>query len=447
MNENKNEMNIPSEDENKEVASEATPASVEDSVTDSATTPRQSTAEANTPAVTAEAVPPAEPKKKEKKRSVLVPLVVCFTVVFACFSAMIIVAMISQLFDGEIGNKSTVIYQTSTWENEGELVSGEAIVNTANKVSASVVAITTESVSYNAYYGNFVSEGAGSGVICTEDGYIITNHHVIDGVKNIHVTLENGDTHKATLVGSDSQTDLAVIKIDAKGLVPAVYAAENSLKVGQTVVAIGNPLGTLSNTVTSGVVSALARQITISGTTMTLLQHNASVNPGNSGGGLFNVNGELVGIVNAKSSGEGIEGIGFAIPVETYKKIVTEIIEHGYVTGRPQIGIQAYEILNSQALYSLSEDIRACVMGVGAYGVYIANDDAVTYQKGSEKLLPGDYVSSVDDQLIKEFADFSSLLEEKGVGDVLKITVYRYNTQTKKTTQVNVSVILSEKGK
>lgn len=437
--ENQNEQNIASENENKEAETTAAPeAEATTVVTESPLVPSPDTLEET---------PISSKKAPKKKRSVLTTLVVCFTIIFSVFCCMIIVGMITSLFDGKIGSRDTVIYQTSTWENEGELISNEAIVNTAAKVSPSVVAITTESVSYNAYYGNFVSEGAGSGVICTEDGYIITNHHVIDGVKNINVTLENGDTHKATLIGSDSQTDLAVIKINAKGLSPAVFAKEGALKVGQTVVAIGNPLGTLSNTVTSGVVSALARQITISGTTMTLLQHNASVNPGNSGGGLFNINGELVGIVNAKSSGEGIEGIGFAIPVETYKKIVTELIEHGYVTGRPQIGIQAYEVLNSQALYSLPEDVRTSVMGIGSFGVYIANDNAVTYAKGSQKLKPGDYVASVDDQLLKEFADFSALLSEKKVGDTVKLTVYRYDAATKKTTQLNVSIILSEKGK
>ncbi len=438
--ENQNELNPAAENENKEAVNQTTPEAATEPVV--SVPPIAPTA----PTAPAASIAPTE-KPPKKKRSTLATLAVCFTVIFVFFCIMIIVGMVTSLFDGKFGSHDTVIYQTSTWENEGELVSNEAIVNTAAKVSASVVAITTESVSYNAYYGNFVSEGAGSGVICTEDGYIITNHHVIDGVKNIHVTLENGDTHKATLVGSDSQTDLAVIKIDAKGLSPAVFAQEGALKVGQTVVAIGNPLGTLSNTVTSGVVSALARQITISGTTMTLLQHNASVNPGNSGGGLFNINGELVGIVNAKSSGEGIEGIGFAIPVETYKKIVTELIEHGYVTGRPQIGIQAYEVLNSQALYSLPEDIRTSVVGVGAYGVYIANDTAVTYAKGSQKLKPGDYVISVDDQLLKEFADFSTLLAEKKVGDTVKLTVYRYDAATKKTAQVNVSIVLSEKSK
>lgn len=381
-----------------------------------------------------------------KRKSSFLPILICLTFIVVSVCTVISIVYLSYgNFNGI--HKSTIIYQNGTWENKGELVSGEAIVNTASKASPSVVAITTESVSYNAYLGNYVSEGAGSGVICTQDGYIITNHHVIDGATTIKVTLENGDTYEATLIGSDSQTDLAVIKINVEGLSCAVFAAEGSLSVGQTVVAIGNPMGTLSNTVTSGVVSALARQITISGTTMTLLQHNASVSPGNSGGGLFNINGELVGIVNAKSSGEGVEGIGFAIPVETYKKVVEELIEYGYVTGRPQLGITAYEVQTNQDIYSLPNDIRTCVMGIGSYGVYIGSDSAVTYAKNSKKLQPGDFVSSVDDQLIKEFADFSKLLSEKKAGDTVNMTVYRYNNETGKTSQVHVSIVLTQKTK
>ncbi len=444
MNENeKNESAKSNElNEDSETAFSATASETEDSAAENKPSSESSPLEKPNEKYDVE-VSPAE-VRASRTRSPLISILICLTFMVVSVCAVLCVVYLSYN-DSNRGNKSTVIYQNSTWENEGELVSNEAIVNTVSKTSPSVVAITTESVSYNAYLGNYVSEGAGSGVICTKDGYIITNHHVIDGATTIKVTLENGDTHEATLIGSDSQTDLAVIKINAEGLIPCVFAAEGSLSVGQTVIAIGNPLGTLSNTVTSGVISALARQITISGTTMTLLQHNASVSPGNSGGGLFNINGELVGIVNAKSSGEGVEGVGFAIPVETYQRVVEELIEYGYVTGRPQIGITAYEVLSNQNLYSLPQEIRECVTGVGSYGVYIGDDSAVTYAKGSNTLLPGDFVSSVDDQLIKEFADFSSLLTDKEPGDTVTMTVYRYNKETRKTTQVHVSIILTEK--
>lgn len=431
---NENEMNNPIENQNE----------IQENNLTSPTEQVEETVAQQTAPDFACSPPPSAPMPAKEKRSHLLPILICFTIIIASISATFCVAM----YGNGVGfsrPKTTVIYQKGEWENEGELISNEAIVNATAKTSPSVVAIMTESVSFNSYLGNYVSEGAGSGVICTEDGYIITNHHVIDGATNIRVTLENGDTFGAELIGSDAQTDLAVIKIEANGLVPAIYAQEGSLRVGQTVVAIGNPLGTLSNTVTSGVVSALARQITISGTEMTLLQHNASVSPGNSGGGLFNINGELVGIVNAKSSGEGVEGVGFAIPVETYKKVVQELIEYGHVTGRPQIGINAYEVLTSQALYSLPDEIRACVRGINSYGVYIGGDANVQYVKDSPKLLPGDYVASVDDQLINEFADFAKILADKAVGDTIKITVYRYDTKSERTSQITASIVLTEK--
>src|SRR5699024_342301 len=151
-------------------------------------------------------------------------------------------------------------------------------------------------------FQQYVSSGAGSGVILTQDGYIVTNHHVIEDANSITVRTRSGDEYNASLVGSDEQSDLAVLKIDATGLTPAVLGDSTTLEVGELAIAIGNPLGELGGSVTSGIISALDREMTIDGQTMTLLQTDAAVNPGNSGGGLFNANGDLIGIVNAKSS-------------------------------------------------------------------------------------------------------------------------------------------------
>ena len=221
--------------------------------------------------------------------------------------------------------------------------------------SKSVVAITTSSASYSAFYGNYVTKGAGSGVLYAEqaddDGkvtgtYIVTNNHVIDGASEITVTLSDGTQYPAELVGTDSQTDVAVIYIPATDLKESLASLgeSDSLLLGQTVLAIGNPLGELAGTVTDGIISCLEREIDIDGIKMNLLQTNAAVNPGNSGGGLFNLSGQMVGLVNAKSSGEGIEGLGFAIPVDTVKEIAGELMKNGYVTGRPKIGISGYEV-------------------------------------------------------------------------------------------------------
>ena len=195
-------------------------------------------------------------------------------------------------------------------------------------VADTVVEITTTNLVTDRFYGQYVTSGAGSGVIISENGYIITNHHVIDGARSITVRLTDGSEFSAALVGSDADKDVAVIKISANGLNAAVLGSSASLVVGQEVVAIGNPLGSLGGTVTDGIISALDRTVVVDGHQMTLMQTNAAINPGNSGGGLFNRAGELIGIVNAKQSDTGIEGLGFAIPIdiawETAEAIVSE---------------------------------------------------------------------------------------------------------------------------
>ena len=177
-----------------------------------------------------------------------------------------------------------------------------------------MVAITTESVATDSWLRQYVTEGAGSGVIISEDGYIVTNNHVIDGASNIKVTLNDGTQVAAELISTDAQTDLAVIKIDKAGLPPVAFGDSAALNVGDLAVAIGNPLGTLAGSATEGIISGLEREITIDGRTMKLIQTSAAINPGNSGGGLFDQYGNLIGIVVAKSAGSEVEGLGFVIP-------------------------------------------------------------------------------------------------------------------------------------
>ena len=280
----------------------------------------------------------------------------------------------------------------------------------ADMVSPSVVVITTEQVVYSqwSWYGqNQVESGAGSGVIISSDGYILTCAHVVDGASTITVTI--GDTdYTATLVGEDTTSDIAVIKIDADGL-----------KVGQSVMAVGNPLGELGGTVTGGMISALNRSVTIQGSssvnTMSLIQMDASVSPGNSGGGLFNMNGELIGIVNAKSSSSDAEGLGFAIPINDAIKVAQELLENGYVTGRPYLGITYLAVEDAQT---------AAQLGVNAYGVYV-----VEVVKGgpAEKagLQAGDRIVSVDGTEIASKDDLGTLMQKHAAGDTLSITIAR----------------------
>ena len=316
----------------------------------------------------------------------------------------------------------------------------KSIVNTSNTagsttstaevveaVSDSVVEITTEVVQTNQFLQQYVSEGAGSGVIISEDGYIVTNNHVIEGASSIQVRTKDGETYQASLVGTDAENDIAVVKIDASGLSAAVIGDSDSLVVGEDAVAIGNPLGSLGGTVTRGIVSALDREITIDGNTMHLLQIDAAINPGNSGGGLFNSSGELVGIVNAKSSASGIEGLGFAIPINTAMDIATDLIENGYVTGKVKLGV---------TLLAIEDEQTAMQYGVSKTGVYItqveANSDA--YYAG---LRAGDLIDSINGQKITSTDEVKSAIESSSVGDTLEIKIYRGNKE--QTVQVTLT--------
>jgi serine protease Do len=320
----------------------------------------------------------------------------------------------SSTADSASGSDSSITAASSS----GSSLTTEQV---ADLVSPSVVVITTEQVVYSqwSWYGqNQVESGAGSGVIISSDGYILTCAHVVDGASTITVTIGDKD-YTATLVGEDTTSDIAVIKIDADGLTPATVGNSDSLKVGQSVMAVGNPLGELGGTVTGGMISALNRSVTIQGSssvnTMSLIQMDASVSPGNSGGGLFNMNGELVGIVNAKSSSSDAEGLGFAIPINDAIKVAQELLENGYVTGRPYLGITYLAVTDAQT---------ASQLGVNAYGVYV-----VEVVKGgpAEKagLKAGDRIVSVDGTEIASKDDLGTLMQKHAAGDTLSITIAR----------------------
>ena len=299
--------------------------------------------------------------------------------------------------------------------------SGMTTAQVSEMVSPSVVVITTEQVVYSqwSWYGQSqVESGAGSGVIISSDGYILTCDHVVSGASNITVTIGDKD-YTATVVGEDSTSDIAVIKIDADGLTPAIVGDSDKLAVGDNVLAVGNPLGELGGTVTSGIVSALNRSVTIQGTsstnTMSLVQMDASVSPGNSGGGLFNMNGELIGLVNAKSSSSDAEGLGFAIPINDAIKVAQDLLENGYVSGRPYMGITYLAVTDAQT---------AAQLNVNAYGVYVVD---VVQGGPADKagLKTGDRIVSIDGTEIAQKDDLGTLIQQHAAGDTLSITVAR----------------------
>ena len=282
-------------------------------------------------------------------------------------------------------------------------------------VSNSVVEITTESVVTGGFSQQYIAEGAGSGVIISSDGYIITNKHVIAGAKTIKVTLRNGTAYDATIVGADSIIDIALLKIDAKDLTVAVFGDSDKLKVGDMTVVIGNPLGQLGGTVTDGIISALNRDIVIDDQTMNLLQTNAAINPGNSGGGLFHGRGNLVGIIVAKSSGTDVEGLGFAIPINDVLDILEDLKKYGYVTGRIDLGMTLLDVTSSQ---------MAWMYGVSETGVYVYS---VTNNSNAAAsgFLPGDYITKFDGKKVTSSDDINKILEDHKVGDKVEVTIIR----------------------
>ncbi|WP_294572798.1 trypsin-like peptidase domain-containing protein [uncultured Subdoligranulum sp.] len=364
--------------------------------------------------------PQQPPHKPKKNHRVLLRVLACVGVVALGFGGGLGGAVVASRA-GLTGNQ-VVVQQvqrdpasdaTNANSTDGTAMSVQQI---ASVVSPSVVAITTEQMSGSQTWfgGYYVQSGAGSGVIISQDGYILTCAHVVSGATSIKVQLDSGDTYDATIVGSDSTSDIAVIKIEATGLTPAVIGDSDALAVGETVVAVGNPLGTLSNSVTDGIISALNREVTVEDNDMTLMQTSASISPGNSGGGLFNANGELIGIVNAKSSYSEAEGIGFAIPINSAMSIAQELIQNGSVA-RPALGVKIYDVKDAATAQQL---------GVSNTGVYVVE---LTAGGGAEAagVQVGDRIIAVDDTAVSSTNDIKSYLKDKNVGDTVNLQVER----------------------
>ena len=361
--------------------------------------------------------PPVPQKKKGSK--VLLRVLACVGVAALGFGGGLGGAVVASRA-GLTGNQ-VVVQQverstdaTAAGSTDGTSMSVQQI---ASVVSPSVVAITTEQMSSSQTWfgGYYVQSGAGSGVIISQDGYILTCAHVVSGATSVKVQLNGSDeSYDATVVGQDSTSDIAVLKIDAAGLTPAVIGDSDALAVGEVAVAVGNPLGTLSNTVTDGIVSALNRQVTVQNNDMTLIQTDASISPGNSGGGLFNANGELIGIVNAKSSYSEAEGIGFAIPINTAMEIGLQLIENGSVA-RPALGVKIMDVTDAQTAQQL---------GVSTMGVYVVE---VTKGSGADAagVQAGDRVLAVDDTAVSDSSALKNYLKDKGIGDTVNLQVER----------------------
>ena len=365
-----------------------------------------------------------EPKKKEKKgwtTGRVVALALCCSLLGGALGAGII-ALINGTGKGLGGNtqvSNVLVGQRDTSKiNINEIETGKLL--TAAEVYAanvnSTVGITTM-VTTNFWGYQTTSPASGSGFIYSDDGYILTNFHVIEGSKSITVSLYDGRELEAKLVGYDESNDIAVLKVEAENLVPVIIGDSGSLNVGDPVVAIGNPLGELTFSLTAGTVSALEREVTFSGgITMNLIQTDCAINSGNSGGALFNLYGEVIGITNAKysgssNSGASIDNIGFAIPMNRVRSIVDSIIEKGYVV-KPYIGVTIVDVSAETQSYGLPQG--ASIRSVEADG-----------PAAKAGLQINDIVTHVNGEQITGSVDFKSFVLESKPGDVLRLKLWR----------------------
>ena len=351
------------------------------------------------------------------------------------FKAVVATGLICSLIGGGIGgvvganiaadNLRAVLLDSETdaqidETNRLQLMGGfnevSPVVAIAEKVTPSVVGVKTFGTAYT-YWGQRIPNqelGSGSGIIYSEDGYIITNYHVIENATSVMITLSDGTEYDARIIGSDASSDLAVLKVEAENLPEAELGDSSALQIGELVVAIGNPLG-YENTVTDGIVSGLNRQLTDYIDSATLIQTNATINSGNSGGALANSKGKVVGINSAKLVASNAEGMGFALSINEVRPIVEEIISKGHVS-RPYLGVS----INRQYQVDAETAERYEI----PMGIQIA-EVAVHGPAERAGLQAGDIIYKVNDTLIQNFDDLSDIIDESKVGDKLRILANR----------------------
>ena len=320
------------------------------------------------------------------------------------------------------GEHAPVVVTVANVPSERELSPAEVYASNLEACVGITVSTTTNVFGYTT-----TAAATGSGFVITEDGYIVTNHHVIeeatkDKTVPITVSFQNGESYEAKLVGSEADNDVAVLKIEAQGLKPVVLGDSDKLVIGQAVYAIGNPLGELTYSLTDGLVSALDRVITTGSgndaVSLNMLQTNCAINSGNSGGPLFNAYGEVVGITTAKMSGTSgssatIEGLGFAVPINDVKDIIKDLMEHGYVTGKPYMGVQISSVTE--------EDAKRYGLKVGAY-VEVVEEDSSAAKAG---LQVGDIIIAIDDTEINTHSALVATVATYRAGDTVTLKIMR----------------------
>ncbi len=377
--------------------------------------------------------PAPKKAKKDRKWLKLIALVLAGAILGGLLGTGVTLGVLRAIGRGDRPEGATILLTGQRAEVQmAEVPAGEPM--TASQVYAqnvnSTVGITT-AITTNFFGYQTTSAAAGSGFILSEDGYILTNYHVIESSSSITVTLYDGESYEAELIGYDQSNDIAVLKVEAEGLVPVVLGHSDDLLVGEGVVAIGNPLGELTFSLTVGVVSALDREVTLdSGVSMDLIQTDCAINSGNSGGALFNLRGEVIGITNAKYSssnlGEAsIDNIGFAIPIDNIKGIVESIIEFGYIV-KPYIGVSVADV---------TADSQALGLPKGA-AVKIINEGGPAEKAGLQE---NDIITQANGLAINGSSDLVDLVGAMAPGDRLAVTVYRQGETLELTLTVEES--------
>ena len=376
-------------------------------------------------------VRPSHSKPKEKKyvtKGALIACMILTMILSSLLGAFISGAYFSRTAsDGRTARNDSQLSQLDLGDATGSDLTVAQIVD---KNENAVVEILISGTQQNMWGQMQLVQGAGSGVIVREDGYIATNYHVIQGANKVEVTLHNGDSYTAQIIGSDPANDIAVIKIDAKDLTTATVGDSSTVDVGDLAVAIGNPLGQLGGTATTGIISALDRTLDVEGTTLTLMQTDAAINGGNSGGGLFNSKGELIGIVESKASAVGVEGLAFALPINTVSPIINDFIENGgnvkTAEGTPAVGIVISDVSEENAQY----------YGLESAGVYVAQVTGENAQKAGFQA--EDRIVSFNGKQISNSNEFITLVRKCKVGDTVTIVVSR------KGQQIEIKTVLEE---
>ena len=311
-------------------------------------------------------------------------------------------------------DRTATAVQIKKVDGKTKMQPAEVYASTVN----STVSINCSSQSTNIFGQTTQSASSGSGFIISQDGYIVTNYHVINGASSVKVTLYNGDTYDATVIGGDSDYDVAVLKINAAGLTPVTLGNSADVNVGDSVLAIGNPLGELTFSMSGGYVSSCNRAINVDGTPFNMIQVDCSINPGNSGGPLMNLYGEVVGIVSAKYStysSTTVEGLGFAIPISDVRSIITDIMENGAVTDKAYMAITA-GTMNEQMAAQFNIDVTE---GVFVYSVV----EGGAGDKAGLRL--GDVITKMGDKTLTSRQDLSAAMKGYRAGDTVTLTVHR----------------------